>query len=272
MKSLLVVLALVVALGGVAHAAPLVTAPTGWTMDPEQSSSLAVKSQGVSHFGDTAIVAAEAYLAQKPGVALFVTRATVIAKDDGRDARIRAEVDELHATSQRAAASGSGVQEDGWSERVDPDAKLVEATLAWRDTSSHTAETARLVIVGSKVALISVTGECLARDDADPATIAACKAALATIDPGLDARDRIVPVLAPPGAKPPAATTAPTTSTMSESHTPLPPISVPREQPTADRRPVFVGAGIIALAAAFWWNRRRRAQYEREDAEKDKPR
>jgi len=267
MKSLLVVLAL----GGVAHAAPLVTAPTGWTMDPEQSSSLAVKSQGVSHFGDTAIVAAEAYLAPKSGVALFVTRATVVAKDDGRDARIRAEVDDLHATSQRAAAAGPGVQEDGWSERVDPDAKLVEATLVWRDTNAHTAETARLVIVGSRVALISVTGECLARDDADPAAIAACKTALATIDPGLDARDRFVPVLAPPGAKPPAPATA-ATSTMSESHTPLPPISVPREQPTADRRPVFVGAGIIALAAAFWWNRRRRAQYEREDAEKDKPR
>ena len=32
-----------------------------------------------------------------------------------------------------------------------------------------------------------------------------------------------------------------------------------------DRRPVYVGAGLIAFAALFWWNRKRRDRFERED-------
>lgn len=40
---------------------------------------------------------------------------------------------------------------------------------------------------------------------------------------------------------------------------------IPQDRPPADRRPVFVGAGLIVLALAFWWNRRRRDRFERED-------
>jgi hypothetical protein len=46
------------------------------------------------------------------------------------------------------------------------------------------------------------------------------------------------------------------------SRTPLPPITVPQEVRTTDRRPVYVGIGLVVLAVVFWWNRRRRAQRE----------
>jgi hypothetical protein len=45
----------------------------------------------------------------------------------------------------------------------------------------------------------------------------------------------------------------------------LPPIEVAPPAPAPDRRPVFVGAGIVMLAALFWWNQRRRARLAEED-------
>jgi hypothetical protein len=45
----------------------------------------------------------------------------------------------------------------------------------------------------------------------------------------------------------------------------LPPIDVARPAPAPDRRPVFVGAGIVLLAGLFWWNTRRRARLAEED-------
>jgi len=47
----------------------------------------------------------------------------------------------------------------------------------------------------------------------------------------------------------------------------LPPMVVQHERPGADRRPMYIGAGLIALALVFWWNRRRRDRFDREDAD-----
>ena len=33
------------------------------------------------------------------------------------------------------------------------------------------------------------------------------------------------------------------------------------------RNPMYIGAGLIALALVFWWNRRRRDRFDREDAD-----
>jgi hypothetical protein len=43
------------------------------------------------------------------------------------------------------------------------------------------------------------------------------------------------------------------------------PMTVPADRET-DRRPVFIGGGIVLLALLFWWNRKRRERFEREDA------
>ena len=49
------------------------------------------------------------------------------------------------------------------------------------------------------------------------------------------------------------------------SRTPFPPIVIPPTAQPADRRPIYVGAGVILLALAFWWNRRQRDRFEREE-------
>jgi hypothetical protein len=45
----------------------------------------------------------------------------------------------------------------------------------------------------------------------------------------------------------------------------LPPMVVSQDRPPVDRRPIYLGMGLVVLAAVFWWNRRRRDRFERED-------
>jgi hypothetical protein len=45
----------------------------------------------------------------------------------------------------------------------------------------------------------------------------------------------------------------------------LPPMTVPLDPPPRDRRPFYVGLGLVVMATAFWWNRRQRDRFERED-------
>jgi len=265
-------LVLLLVLGGVAEASELVKPPAGWKTDPEQATALAAKANGLSHFGGArAMATSDVFLPEKPGVALFVTAVAAKVPTD-REVAARVEIDELHATSQRAALAGSGILEDGWQEKVDPAAKQLEATLAWHDGGAHTQTFSRIVIAGDTDNLVAVTGECVAADDADARALADCKAALATLDPGIDPAKRAALSLAPAGtrpAEPPPSPTAGPAPMMSDgSRAPMPPIVVPTEKPATDRRPVYVGLGIVILAAAFWWNQRRRARFDPE-SEKD---
>ena len=53
------------------------------------------------------------------------------------------------------------------------------------------------------------------------------------------------------------------TPTLSEGrHIPLPPVVIPVTPAHPDRRPVWVGAGIVVIAALLWWNRKRRAELD----------
>jgi hypothetical protein len=280
-------IALVLLASSVAYAdAPAtIKSPAGWKLDSEQSTALSAKLNGLGHFGlppnpgKGAIANADVYVGSKPGVVLSVilVGSAITAE---REAAARAAVDELHAESQRAALAGSGIVEEGWQEKVDSAAKQIEATLAWRDTNAKTSSTSRLLVVGDAEHLIALTGECFASDDADAKQVADCKAALATLDPGLAPAQRVALALAPAGTRP----TPPAEETGSDapraggpareparmgdaSHTPMPPITVPQEARTTDRRPVYVGVGIVLLAAIFWWNRHRRAGQQKESNE-----
>jgi hypothetical protein len=51
----------------------------------------------------------------------------------------------------------------------------------------------------------------------------------------------------------------------------LPPMTVPVEPPPRDRRPFYVGLGLVVMATAFWWNRRQRDRFEREDDRARRP-
>jgi hypothetical protein len=265
-------LAILAVLAGTANAEerPTIKVPAGWRIDEAQSTEVSKQLNSMSHFGlepaTHAIRAnADVYVAPTPGVVLTVT--LVGAKTTSElPAAARAAVDELHATSQRAALSGSGIVEEGWQEKVDAAAKQIEATLAWRDTNAKTSSTARLLVVADDAHITSLTGDCIASDDADPTLVADCKAALATLDPGIEPATRVAIVLAPTGTRPtPPDRPAREPARMDDaSRAPLPPMSIPQEGRATDRRPVYVGIGLVALAVVFWWNRHRRARREEE--------
>lgn len=249
--------------------ADIVIAPPGWS--GTDSAELGARANEAGHFGGQAgkkvIAAAELKPAKADaGVSLFVTRVAMTVAND--PAAVRAEVDQFHGASRRAQLSGSTIAEQGWQERVDDAARQVEATLAFKDPANHVAITSRLVIVATADQLISVTGECIARDDADAPSLIACRAGLATLDPGPVTRTAIT--LAPAGTPPPAREEIHNTGpSMSDgSHIPIPPMVIqPEGQPAVDRRPVFIGAAIVLLAGAFWWNMKRRAKLDEEDQE-----
>ncbi len=263
MKALVTILLL----AGIAAADPITT-PPGWVA--VDSHDLGARANEAGHFGGQiakkVITAGEIKPTKEgAGVSLFVTRVAMGVAND--PAAVRAEIDQFHGASQRAQLSGSTIAEQGWQEKVDDGAKQVEATLAYKDPANHVAITSRLVIVATTNQLISVTGECIARDDADAPSLIACKAALATLDP--EAPARIAIALAPAGTPPPPREILPSGPSISDgSHIPMAPIFLkPEAQPAVDRRPVFIGAGIVLLAVAFWWNMKRRSKLDEEDQE-----
>ena len=94
----------------------LVQPPPGWHADVVQAAQLSDKANAVSHFGaERSLAASEVYLPDAPGIALFVTAIAAKVTTD-REVAARMAVDELHATTQRAAlaGSGAGIIEDGW--------------------------------------------------------------------------------------------------------------------------------------------------------------
>lgn len=265
------VLVLLLALGGVAVAdAPVVQAPAGWHADVEQATSLAAKANEVSHFGVArSLATAEVYVAGAPGVALFVTAVAAKVPAADRAAAARVAMDELHDATSRAALAGTGIVVDSSDSSVDAKTKEVRGALHWRDTNAGTTTHARIVIAADEENLISVTGECVVGSDAPAKEVTACTGALATLNPGIAADKRVELALAPPGTRPPEPARIPNArppATMDDgSRTPMPPIKVPQQTATADRRPVYVGLGIVVLAAVFWWNQRRRARFEKEE-------
>lgn len=237
----------------------LVQPPPGWHADVAQATQLADKANAVSHYGaEKSLATVEVYAPLTGGAALIVT--AVAAKvSSNREVAARMAVDELHATTKRAAISGSSIVEDGWQEKVDSTAKQIEATLAWSDTAAGTTTHARLVIAADGENFIAVTGECVDTRKVELATLSPCDRALATLDPGIALEKRVVLALAPAGMEAPRPDRPSSTATMSDSsHTPLPPMTLPSEKRTTDRRPVYVGAGLVLLAAAFWWKQRRK--------------
>ena len=254
-------LVFVLVVSGVAHAG-LIKPPQGWVGDADAAKQLAEKANAEEHFGGAkALATTEVYLAPKPGVALFVT-AVAGSVTTEHDAAARVAIDELHATAQRAALLGSGIGEDGWQEKIAPAAKQVEATLSWHDGGAGTRSQARILVVADRQAMVAITGECVAAADADAGLIKACAAALATLDPGIDPKQRIAIALAPTGARPQAQTASRPAPQLEEAATKKPGLMmpVPQEDHSTDRRPVYVGAGIVVLAAALWWRQRRRAR------------
>lgn len=207
----------------------LVVAPTGWTGGANQELVEQTGRQG--HFGGVhGIIEAERY--DGPHVVLYVTRvaATTASPGDAAEAELA-----LFAHP----VTGKHVED-----------KAITVDSSWHD--ADVAGTARMVIAADGSRIVAVKGECYAGSDAKPDAIAACTQALSTIDPGIAPGDRLA--IGAPSTMP----TVPQLSTPgpSQTHVAMPPMTVKQG---ADRRPVIVGAGLIVIAAVFWWNRRRAA-------------
>lgn len=255
--------------------------PSGWTRDDVQATSLTEKTNALKHFGGAkSMASAEVYVAPA-GYAAGIYVTTVAAKvKDGRDAAARAEIDSFLGAPARAQLTSKKVVVVASGSAVDAAKKQIEAKVAWDDAESGLSTAARMLVVADADTLIAVSAEC-SHGEQPGAHVDACLAALDTLDAGLPADRRVAVALAANAAEVPVPDVSDvalqssggqvTAPTMSDgTRTPLPPMVVSSTpKPTVDRRPVYVGLGIVVLAALFWWNRRRRERLEETTKDND---
>jgi hypothetical protein len=285
------VVAAVCAIGSAARAddTQFIKPPAGWTRDVAQASSLAAKANSVSHFGGASSLAStEVFVAPGTSATLFVT-AVVGTVNDHRDAAARVEIDSFLGAPKRAQLSSPKISIAQTGTVLAPKTKQIESTVQWSDDETKTSTHARLVVAADDSTMVAITVECVVGTDAAQAVRDACTKTFTTIDPELDVNTRVALALAPEGTEPPPGPNAtgpkpslppPSASspsgrppsTMSDgSRAPVPPIHLQQTETsrTTDKRPVYVGLGIVVLAAVFWWNRRRRERFEKEPNDDD---
>jgi len=207
----------------------LVVPPPGWTGGANQE--LVEQTGRVGHFGGVhGVIEAVSY--NGPHIVLYVTRVSAHTADVGGAAE--AEIGVFgHPITGRA---------------LDEKAIVIES--AWHD--SDVTGTAQLEIAARGDLIVAVKGECYAAAEAKPDAITVCHTALETIDTGITPAERTdIPAPSTVPAVPQLSTPAP-----SATHVAMPPMTI---QQHTDRRPVYVGAGLIVIAAIFWWNRKRAA-------------
>ncbi len=257
MKALLAL----VLLTSLAHATPgaMVTAPKGWSPDPESAAGFAQKEQALNHFGGAkVIVATEAYVPAKPGAALFVTRVTSETLRGSQSAAARVALDELIAAKAYDNRNS-----------YDATARQYVAHVETADTTTGTQTASTLVIVFDATRVITVRGDCLFASAADGGDMNACTQALWTLDAGVPLDQRIAVTIATttPITEPEPPRDLPQQPSITDGqNVHLSPMTIAQTKPDADRRPIYVGAGIVVLAMVFWWNRRQRERFDREDA------
>lgn len=239
-------------LGGVAHAAPI-TPPAGWTPDPSLQSPPATARFG----GATTKVSVWAYRASVPGAVLYVQRAEAELPSEERDRLASIELEEPRNTLRRQA--GAKAERD--EQRYDPAKKQLEAAVTWSDAMLRDAT--RVVIAADAKRTVAVTAQCVLAIDAPADVAKACESALPTLDPEVPPADRVALSIVATVADPPKL---PSPAVLDDGGpSKLPPIVVgPPPAAARDLRPVYLGAGLIAIAALAYWNRKRREKFESE--------
>lgn len=211
----------------------IVTAPAGWTGGASQQ--LVEQTGREGHLGGVhGVVEAERWDAPGGGLVLYATRVMATTASPG----------------DAAAAEVAMIHHPVTGDHVVDGLRVIET--AWTEGDVHGA--GRLVIAASADRVVAVSGECYAGAGKD---VAPCTAALGTLDPGVAPKDRI--------AIPEASRVPPvpqlTTPGPSATHVTMPPVHL-RQDAQTDYRPVYVGAGLIVIAAVFWWNRKRAARHD----------
>jgi hypothetical protein len=262
------------ALVGVA-AADSVVPPAGWKLDESFSRQLTRNAQGTSYFGPipTTSIKVEAFTATNVG--LYVARAEATVTATQRDAAATRALFEFVDGARRQGSA----QIESSSQRVDPTAKLLEANIVWRDNAGI-RQIARTVVTGDATHLVAHHGECVLPLDVAKDIEAACTKALTTLDEGIPADQRVLLAIVDAPAETelppiPVATTEPTARPRmtdqprlgdGAGRTSMPPMTIAPAKRPLDRRPFYLGAGIVVLAALFWWNRKARDRFDREEA------
>lgn len=270
----LVGLAIVLA-GSVASARPVVP-PAAWTTDAPAAISMSKQLADLSHFGGLrSVVTTEVYRAQ--GASLFVTRASasVAGLDEAtRNKAATTEVNELLLSPLRGTKTPK-LETQTANAIANPAA--IEAATRWSDPETGVITSSRIVVAADPQHVVAVTGECVLAAEVAKDLDAACAAALATLDPEIVVPSRVAlaivekagPVTPPAGTPPPPAMTGGPTlggpSLVESGKRPsLPPMQIEPERQEPDRRPIYVGFGLVLLAVIFYFNRKNREKLERE--------
>jgi len=186
-----------------------------------------------------------------------------------RDATIG--VIELEEPRNALRRQGVNAKADQDSQRFDAAKKQLEASVTWRDATIGVIDSSRIVVAGDATKLVAVTAQCVLAADAPADTVKACDGALATLDTELPAEGRVaLSIAASPEARAVTITATEIEAPPKRAHdvlddggkTALPPIVVSQPTTEPDRRPVYLGLGLVVLAAIFWWNRKRREKFE----------
>ena len=218
---------------------------------------------------------------RQPGVALIASRFSAPASPDAA----RGAIDDLYGAADRAKIINTNVTIVERADHYDPDRKEVVAT---QSVKADTTTVSRLVIAMDATHVTAALGECVIRDDAPAALAEACKAALVSLDPAIANRIAIVLPEAHVGIladksdsrtisvdeirnnqSVPSAPSARQPTMSDGSRMPMPPITVAAEPSSTDRRPIYVGGGLVVLSLIFWWNRRMRDKFERDKFERE---
>ena len=242
-------------------------APAGWNEDARTAvrveETLAVP--GAVFPGATALADAQAWTSSPPGAALIATQATTTTLPADPAAAATAALNDLRAGAD--AVDGSKVTR--WDVKFDSAGKVNEATLEWSEPAIGTTTLARALVYRAGGALVRIGGECILGPDGAAAR-ASCEAALASIAPTAASFELIAaaptaPTVGevPPSPHPSSGSDAPGIRPLDGE---LPSTIAVRPGPKqTDRRPFYVGAGVVLLAVVFWWNRRERDKREAAD-------
>lgn len=256
---------LLLALTGVANA-EMVKPPPGWTADSPLAVKLSKDSSALPHFGGRqSLVTTEVY--RNGQAALFVHQISAALAGAEGPARDRAASEELHELILAAKRLGATAKVD----RLNATAiagNLVEGWLRWHDDATTVVSGHRMVVAADEQQVVAVHGECLSPQTTPAAVQKACDDALASLDPGIAPDRRVKLSVIAHAAEPapePAGSAKQAPSLVESGERPsLPPMQIPQEQREADRRPIYVGLGLIVLAVIFYLNRKNREKLERE--------